>query len=106
MTLEKWLYQVQAVLNVTKQELLTIRDCCLVHYDGVVHNASQHGGFVYGWLNLIGDDTHAEIVCTFYQLDTCAKALEIDATPDLRNKVMDLIRQMNAAYRKANHVDD
>ena len=73
----KFTYKVGILVNFTDDELTLLRDCCLGHYDHRVKAAGAEGGFVYGWLNARCEMGEAAVRCSFDELDTCAKALEI-----------------------------
>lgn len=79
----------------TASELYTLTRCSKVHYDGVCKDASNVGGFLFGWANCLtspdekypNDEPTAAIACTSRELATCCKILEMppsDVAPEAR----------------------
>lgn len=104
-------YKVSIDVDFSDEELEIIRRCAVNHYDLRVKNSARQGGFLYGWLNCLGGDV-AHVCCNDDELDTCAKALQYEASGEtttqakerhnLRCMIMGVFRALNYEYTRIN----
>jgi len=59
-------------LTISKEIVLLLSRKSKQHYDGTCRNASEQGGFIYGWVNRL-NETNATFPASFRQLDLTVK---------------------------------
>ncbi len=115
MKTNKFAYEVFLHIELTCEELDLIQNCAKGHYDLRVRRSALQGGFIYGWRNRLKskEDGDAWLLCSFEELDTCAKALEQPASLtesdkdvatrwQLRGSVVDSLNGINNQTRRVN----
>jgi len=111
-------YETAIVTVFTRDELELIKACCEHHYDATVKSIAQHGGFLYGWFNMITFDEkdgkdETEFTCRFRELDIIGKALEqrcgyaeskeqSQTRWNLRAKIIETLQSINEETQRLN----
>jgi len=75
------------------------------HYDFVCKQASQPGGFIFGWMNVMRY-TELELTATSHELDTLFKICENSSflTNEERSSVFQVVLALHKARRKFGEV--
>ncbi|MHA2279632.1 MAG: hypothetical protein ACXAC5_01895 [Promethearchaeota archaeon] len=113
METNRFVYSVEIRVIFTDEELSLLHCCCTLHYDQRTRSAAMQGGFIYGWINHRNMTGNKEQICSFDQLDTCAKALEqplawketdeqTAARSELRTAIVEVLQRLNAETRRMN----
>lgn len=85
-------FRVQVLFKITIEELEHMIRCSEMHYDYKCKAASQRGGFLYGWRNMLthynedgkpeGYEPFVEVQSSFREMDTLCKILEQESSLD------------------------
>ncbi|HWF03564.1 MAG TPA: hypothetical protein VHA06_07755 [Candidatus Angelobacter sp.] len=109
MTLQKIFYSPKAMLEFTKADIVTLRDCAEAHYDHTCRQTAQVGGFIYGLVNsseVFVDSV--ERLFTFREVDLMGKITEIppahlrNAAAALHFQFHNILHQLNEAFKEKN----
>ncbi len=104
-------YEVSIELEFTDEEFNVIELCMMRHYDAKTAAASKQGGFLYGWRNRRQLAHDMLLTCSFEQVSSCAKAIEMPSSvPEdteslwirvqLQRKLKDTLESINAETRR------
>jgi hypothetical protein len=109
MELDSLVFIAKAEVILTLDEVQALMDLAATHYDGACIAAGQHGGFIYGWYNLVtfssANQRKVPVRVTWDQFDLVAKILEQPHTPmKLRKDWLDLFDRLRDAQRKLSNV--
>jgi hypothetical protein len=75
MKFQEFSYEVRAEIVLDACEVAYLRSLAAHHYDAKCRAAAESGGFLFGWMNTVGDES-GPVKATFRQLDLCCKILE------------------------------
>lgn len=73
--------EVGVMIEINRAMVERFRDLSQAHYDGACRRLSEHGGFIYGWLNIArldDDDWRTQVPITDRQLNFLCKLLELE----------------------------
>jgi hypothetical protein len=101
-------FRVQAFIQLTKAEVEHMIKCSEHHYDLKCQQASQQGGFLYGWCKRFewGNEVE-EVRVDWDMMDTLCKILEgeqylVSSDLHLCFKCCQLLKQMQEEERRVN----
>ena len=89
-------------------ELLAIFEAAKLHYDGAVKAAAKPGGFIYGWQNLLLNESQVATTVSFHELDLANKALELvinqTGVSELKEKIRVILLQIRDEWTRLNRL--
>lgn len=76
------------------------------HYDAMCRRASEHGGFLFGWNNMVRNDLDT-VTATFSELDLTLKLFEeCNITPNDSEQTQQLMRDYTKFVRTILHTSN
>lgn len=92
---ESFIYLVEAMIALTPEEILHIRDQALKHHDLSLQNLAKPGvgAFIHSWVLELGDPVSpsVNVFLTSGRIDTCLKILEVpDSKKDLAAQLVQI----------------
>lgn len=92
---EFW-FRVEIDLELTKAEVEHLMACSKAHYDYKCKQASEVGGFIYGWRNHFeldpetgdGPEATTSVRATWHEMDLACKILEVEQWHDSGDEII------------------
>lgn len=78
MIFENFEYKVITNFILTREELDHLIKVSHAHYDSKCQSASEIGGFIYGWKNMLFESSEVSVSMTIQQMDLITKILECE----------------------------
>lgn len=101
--LPKFSYEVTIKLILSKPDILFLRRAASLHYDHTCQKAGEVGGFIYGWNNMIDDETgEAVVYASSREIDLCLKILERETLTSFERMLRQAFKEQQAETVRLN----